>query len=52
MASLGNKYKYHVISKMTALLQAKEQGGPIKTGEKIHRFVTSKFFTIEYNTEL
>ena len=47
MASPGNKYKYNVISKMAASLQAKEQGVPIKTGEKIHHFVTSKFFTIE-----
>ena len=35
---------------MATLLQAKERGVPIKADLKIHRFMTSEFFTIEYNT--
>ena len=45
-----SKYKYHVIDKIAALLQTKERGVSFKTDKKVHRFVTSEFFTIEYNT--
>ena len=35
---------------MAALLQANERFVPNKTDYKIHHFMTSEFFTIDYNT--